>query len=224
MTPKSLVSCAIAILCTSAGARAQEQGASVAGNVSAINMDSHTTVAYTGAFDYRFSNVVGLELELTYAPSLEPRFAGSIIPPLPASSSIIGLTIPPPTFTNGAGRAVIFSNNVRVAVPTTTARLEPFFVAGGGVASVRQTADLRYTFPTIGGAFVGGPLVLGTQTLTQRVTSSTVGLALTLGGGVGIKATEHLWIDADLRLIRVMGDRDQDQNVGRFGAAARYRF
>jgi hypothetical protein len=41
---------------------------------------------------------------------------------------------------------------------------------------------------------------------------------------VGIKATEHLWIDADLRLIRVLGDRDQDQNVGRFGAAARYRF
>ena len=79
----------------SAGARAQEQGASVSGNVSAINIDSHTSVAYTGAFDYRFTNVVGLELELTYAPSLEPRFAGSIIPPLPASSSIIGLAIPP---------------------------------------------------------------------------------------------------------------------------------
>jgi hypothetical protein len=165
---------------------------------------------------------VGLELELTYAPSLEPRRGGSIIPPLPASSSIIGLPIPVPTFTNGTGRAVIFSNNVRVAVPTTSARLEPFFVAGGGVASVRQTADLRYTFPTISGGFPG-PLVLGTQTLTERVTTSTVGLALTLGGGVGIKATEHLWI-ADLRLIRVIGDRDQDQNVGRFGAAARYRF
>jgi opacity protein-like surface antigen len=208
----------------SASARAQEQGASVSGNVSAINIDSHTSVAYTGAFDYRFTNVVGLELELTYAPSLEPRFSGSIISPLPASSSIIGLPIPVPTFTNATGRAVIFSNNVRVAVPTTTARLEPFFVAGGGVANVQQTADLQYSFPTIGGAFAGGPLVLGTQTLSQRVTSSSVGLALTLGGGIGIKATEHLWIDADLRLIRVLGDRDQDQNVGRFGAAARYRF
>jgi opacity protein-like surface antigen len=224
MTPRILVSCAITVLCLSSGARAQALGASVSGNVSAINIDSHTTVAYTGAFDYRFSNVVGLELELTYAPSLEPRFSSSIIQPLPASSSIIGLPIPAPTFANGTGRAVIFSNNVRVAVPTTTARLEPFFVAGGGVANVQQTADLRYTFPTIGGAVAGGPLVLGTQTLSQRVTSSSVGLALTLGGGVGIKATEHLWIDADLRLIRVMGERDQDQNVGRFGAAARYRF
>jgi opacity protein-like surface antigen len=222
MTRKSLVSCAITILCVSAGAQAQEQGASVSGNVSALNMDSHTSVAYTGAFDYRFSNVVGLEIELTYAPSVKPRFDGAAIPPLPASSSIIGLPIPSPIFTNGTGRAVIFSNNVRVAIPTTTARLEPFFVAGGGVADVKQTADLRYTFPTIGGAFAGGPLILGTQTISQRVTSSSLGLALTLGGGVGIKATEHLWIDADLRLIRVLGD--SDQNVGRFGAAARYRF
>ena len=224
MTPKILVACAITVLCVPSGARPQAPGASGSGNVSAINMDSHTTVAYTGAFDYRFTNVVSLELELTYAPSLEPQLSGSIIPSLPASSSIIGLPIPVPTFTNGTGRAVIFSNNVRVAVPTTSVRLEPFFVAGGGVANVQQTADLKYTFPTIGGAFAGGPLVLGTQTLSQRVTSSSVGLALTLGGGIGIKATEHLWIDADLRLIRVLGDRDQDQNVGRFGAAARYRF
>jgi opacity protein-like surface antigen len=185
-------------------------------------MDSHTSVAYTGAFDYRFSNVVGLELELTYAPSLKPRFAGDAIPALASSSSIIGLPIPAPVFANGTGRAVIFSNNVRVAIPTTTARLEPFFVAGGGVANVKQSADLRFTFPTIGGGLPGVPLLLGTQTISQRVTSSSLGLALTLGGGVGIKAAEHLWIDADLRLIRVLGD--SDQNVGRFGGGVRYRF
>jgi len=54
------------------------------------------------------------------------------------------------------------------------------------------------------------------------LSTSSVGLALTLGGGVGIRATDHLRIDADLRLIRIM-DND-DQNVGRFGVAVGYRF
>jgi hypothetical protein len=222
MTRKTLVTCAITILCASASARAQEQGASVSGNVSALNMDSHTSVAYTGAFDYRFSHVVGLELELTYAPSIKPRFDGIDIPQLAAASSIVGITIPSPEFAHGSGRAVIFTNNVRLAIPTTSTRLEPFFVAGGGVASIRQSADLQLTFPTITGGLSGVPLALGRQTISYPVTSSSVGLALTLGGGIGIKTTEHLWIDADLRLIRVMGDRDQ--NVGRFGASAHYRF
>ena len=43
-----------------------------------------------------------------------------------------------------------------------------------------------------------------------------------MGGGVGIKAATHLWIDADLRLIRILGA--EDQNVGRFGVDVRYGF
>jgi hypothetical protein len=33
----------------------------------------------------------------------------------------------------------------------------------------------------------------------------------------------HVWLDADLRVIRLMGG-STDRNVGRFGAGARYRF
>jgi hypothetical protein len=85
---------------------------------------------------------------------------------------------------------------------------------------VRHTADLRYTFPSIA-SIIGGP-ARPPDTISQTLTSSSIGLALTLGGGVSIKAASHLWIDADLRLIRVLGDNDQ--NIGRFGAGARYRF
>ena len=122
---------------------------------------------------------------------------------------------------NESGRAVIWSNNVRVAIPTTATRIEPFFVAGGGVASVRHTADLSLTIPPI--IVIGlPPAAGGSRTITQPLKTSSTGLALTLGGGVGIRAAAHLWIDADLRLVRILGD--EDQNIGRFGAGVRYTF
>ncbi len=225
MFSKSVFGCLVAILCTSGAARAQEQGASVGGNVSVLNMDSNNSASYAGAFDYRFSRVVGLEIEITYAPSLKSQFpdrsAQALTANLPANiGALIGTIIPTPilttaVFSNAKGRAVVFSNNVRVAIPTTATRLEPFFVAGGGIADVRHSADFRYTLPPILG-------IPGLGQNTVPVTSSSLGLALTLGGGLGIKATSHLWIDADLRLIRILGD--DDQNVGRFGAGVRYRF
>ena len=110
---------------------------------------------------------------------------------------------------------------MRVAIPTTATRLEPFFVAGGGMAAIRHTADVTLSLPSIDIGIPGLSLP-GARTITQPLSTSSVGLALTLGGGLGIKATDHLWIDADLRLIRILGD--DDQNVGRFGVAARYRF
>jgi opacity protein-like surface antigen len=202
-------------------ARAQSDGAaSVAGTVSAFNMDSHTSVAYTAAFTYRFTRVVGLELEATFVPSLNSTFPDGLAF---AQASAVGLILPSVTLENQSGRAVVWSNNVRIGIPTTTTRLEPFFVAGGGVASLRRTGEYRFTIPPIGILDLAGLTRAGDgRTLTYPVSSSSTGLALTIGGGVSIKATEHLWIDADLRLVRILGD--QDENVGRFGVGARYRF
>ena len=114
---------------------------------------------------------------------------------------------------------VVFTNAVRVHLPTASARIEPFFVAGGGVASVRRTADLVFSFPIL--AFPGAPAA-PLRTINQHLTASEVDLALTIGGGIGIRAARRLWVDVDLRLLRVMGDADR--NVGRFGVAARYAF
>ena len=63
---------------------------------------------------------------------------------------------------------------------------------------------------------------LPARMIRQPFSSSSVDLALTIGGGVGVRAASRLWIEADLRLFRLLGD--EDRNVGRFGAGVRYRF
>ncbi len=57
---------AVALIYMPAAALAQDdRGASVSGAVSATNMDSGTEFSFSGAFGYRFSRVVGFELETT---------------------------------------------------------------------------------------------------------------------------------------------------------------
>jgi hypothetical protein len=225
MSMKSVLAGVIAIVCMPGLAGAQDKGASIAGNISAFNMDSHTSVAYSGSVDFRFTRVIGLELEATFVPSLKAPYPGSnalneALGGLTSSAGGLYIGIPTLTLSNEGGRAVIWSNNVRVAIPTTTTRVEPFFVAGGGVANVERTANLNFTSPPIIG--IGLPPIGGSRTMTQPLSTSSTAMELTIGGGVGIKAAAHLWIDADLRLIRILGT--EDQNAGRFGVDVRYRF
>jgi opacity protein-like surface antigen len=210
---------------------ADERTAALGGNVSAMDIDSSTALSFSGSFQYRFSRVVGLEVEATMAPTLKSPYPDGGYRILTGgfaftSSSVAPTIYPGPTFTNEGGRAVIFSNNVRVAIPTTTARLEPYFVAGGGMASVRHTADLVYGPVPL--AITPNPPTgivvpsLPVRQFTQRVTASSTDLALTLGGGLSVRTTSQFWIDADLRLFRLLGNTDR--NVGRFGVGFRYRF
>jgi opacity protein-like surface antigen len=229
---KTSVAVVLVLFCVPSAARGQDdRGANVGGSVSATNMESRTALSFSGAFGYRLSRVVGLEIETTVVPTLKSTFPGVTIQTASADAvsqlGAPGLVIfPPPTFTNPKGRAVIFSNNVRVTIPTTTPRLEPFFIAGGGIASVRHTADFGYpvasplstpSLPT------GAPIPLPQfRIVTQPVTSSVVDLALTLGGGLSVRVGSRVSVDADLRMFRLLGG--QDQNVGRFGLGVRYRF
>jgi opacity protein-like surface antigen len=205
--------------------------ASVAGIVSAMNIESDTAPSFSGSFEYRFNRVVSLEIDATLAVDLNvfprgyPTLAGGSF--TFTSGSAAPTIYPGPTVTNEDGRAVILSNNVRVVIPTTAARLEPYFVAGGGIASLRQTADLIYSpiLATLTPELVATGIVVPPRPIrpfTQRVTSSSINLALTLGGGLSVRTTSHLWIDADLRLFRLLGN--EDRNVGRFGVGARYTF
>jgi opacity protein-like surface antigen len=232
---KVSIAVVLVLCCLPSAARGQDdRGASVGGGASATNMDSRTQLSFSGAFGYRFGRVVGLEIETTVVPTLKSAFPGVTIQTLSTASAdvgpqlrALGLAIfPTPTFTNPNGRAVIFSNNVRVTIPTTTPRLEPFFIAGGGIASVRRTADFGYPIPF---ALSASSLPTGAsipfpqfRSLTQRVTSSSVDLALTLGGGLSVRVASQMSVDADLRMFRLLGS--QDQNMGRFGLGIRYRF
>jgi len=216
-----------------------DRGASVGATVSSLSMDSRTDWSIAGSFEYRFNRVAGLEVEATLAPSLTSPYpyvsvltdASAFSTPLSFSDlaafgflptfPTIPTIFPPPRVTNERGRAVFFTNNVRVHIPTTIARVDPYFVAGGGVASVRHSADLVY------GPFSATPLpgfgvLPAIPATTQRLTRSTVDLALTLGGGIGVRVAPQVWIEGDLRLIRLQGETDR--NVGRFGAGLRYRF
>jgi opacity protein-like surface antigen len=206
-------------------AAAQDRGSAfVGGSVSAANMESRTEIAYTGSFGYRFSRVVSFVIEATGVPSVESPFPTNLPVILAGASTTASTSVaifPGPTFSNLGGRIVMLTNTARIDIPTTSTRVTPFFSAGGGVANVRRTADFSYQLLA--------PLpVPGTPTLpivrpfTQHLTASSTDMALTLGGGAGVRVAKALWLDVDLRLFRLLGD--DDQNLGRFGVGVRYAF
>jgi opacity protein-like surface antigen len=221
-----------------------DRGASAGASASATNMDSHTAWSFSGSFEYRFNRVAGFEIEATAVPSMESDFPGvsiltsstsGFVSPTVTSltsstarSLVLPTIFPQPRFENQRSRTVIFTNNIRVHIPTTADRIDPYFVAGGGVANVRHTADFVST-PII---FSFGDLLpagstpitqlLPNRTITEPLRSSSTSLALTVGGGAAVRVWSRAWIEADLRMFRLLGS--EDQNVGRFGVGLRYRF
>lgn len=226
MTLKQFLAAA-ALMCIPTAAMAQaERGASVSGAVSATSMDSRTELSFSGAFEYRFSRVVGFELEATVVPSLKSRF------PVDDQYTILGVALPSvlifpaPRFDNPGGRVVILSNNVRIVVPTTSSKLEPYFVAGGGIASTRRTADYTYDYgvypPIMDLQALGLMPIPIRRTFVEHVKSSSIDLALTIGGGLSVRVARQMSVDADLRMFRLLGQTDR--STGRFGVGVRYSF
>jgi opacity protein-like surface antigen len=218
------------LLCLPAAAAAQdERGAVVSGSVHATNIDSHTDVGFSGTFGYRFSRVFGLEIEATAVPELKgpaDTFPGILDA---VSTSPVGGTIsvtqifPAPVLADASGRLVIFTNNARIEIPTISERVLPYFVAGGGIASTRRTAQFTYTVPNVA-APSGAPSAIPVQlrTIRQPIVSASTDLALTIGGGVGFRVRKRVSVDVDLRLFRILSY--DDVNAGRFGLGVRYRF
>jgi opacity protein-like surface antigen len=178
-------------------------------------LDSDANLSFTASGGYRFNSAMGLGIEVTFVPTLEPDF------PFAIPTDVYGL--PPLRFGRPEGRATVFTTNLRLEMPTTVRRIVPFALAGGGVASLRERYDVTYSFPS--------PLVvsdlaalglLPTIPRTLPMARSSVAMALTLGGGVSVMAGEHLSVDVDLRYLRLLGDTDR--NIGRFGVGASYRF
>src|SRR6185503_21354604 len=96
-----------------------------------------------GSFEFRFNRVAGLEVEATAIPTLKSEIPDARLLAASSSSSVFLsgvssrlVTFPTSLFTNLRGRAIFFTNNVRVHVPTTVSRIDPYVVAGGGIANV----------------------------------------------------------------------------------------
>src|SRR5579864_1573479 len=219
----ALIGCALSM----SVAHAQDAGATVATSVGVTDLETRTEPTFTGSAGYRFNRSIGIEVEVTAIPTLKAPYpttglvtiqSGTVVPAAVAPSIAI---FPGPTYTNADGRSVFFTNNIRVEIPTVISRVTPYFVAGGGVATVRNTADVAYSI----GILPPTPLVGGTpgiRTVTEPVSTSSTDLALTIGGGASIRIASHATIDGDLRFFRVLGATDV--NAGRFALGVRYRF
>lgn len=209
---------------------AQDSGAVVGASIGVSAIAGRTELTFSGSGGYRFNRYVGMEIEVSAVPAVKGAFPngdGGVIP----AGAVAPTIFPGPSYSNANGRAVIFTNNVRVEMPTTSDRLTPFFVAGGGAANVRRTTD--FTLPigilepvALPGVGLGAaPIVGGTpgiRTVVEHLASTSTDLALTIGGGIAVRVVSHTTIDADLRFYRLMGTTDT--NVGRFTVGVRYRF
>ena len=183
---------------------AQAQGALVQGLAAATESGGHTSPTFGGAVTYRFNRALGLGVELSHIRS----FSDTGFPSIYCCEDKLG-------------HATVFTTNVRLEIPTVSKKVVPFVVGGGGVASVTNYYGVVYAAADLAallGANLVSPIYGGPSTLSSTTTS----MALTLGGGSSFLLTDHFAIDADLRVLHLMGDRTR--TVGRFGTGISYRF
>lgn len=187
-------------------APARAQGPLVHGTVGAAVSDSATSPAFGGGVTWRFNSVLGMGVELSHLRSLTSSFAHIYCCADDAERTT----------------ATTFTANVRLEIPTTTRRVVPFVIAGGGVASVRESYSVIYAQLTSTLApeliRISMPILPG----PSSVTTTTTNMALTLGGGASILVTKRFSVDADLRVLQIMGD--PGRTIGRFGGGVSYRF
>jgi opacity protein-like surface antigen len=129
-------------------------------------------------------------------------------------------------YSNARSDALFFTTNVRVEIPTTSWRVLPYAVGGGGPVGTtnRYTVTTRTSVPLPLGSIPPGlviPIPVPSSE-SHAVSSSSTGLALTLGAGVSLLATRHISVDIDLRSFYIRGN--PSGSIGRFGIGTSYRF
>jgi hypothetical protein len=213
-TFRTLVLGVMLVMARTAAAQPTAAGPIVSGSVAAAVGNDSTTVSFAGSAGYRFNRAFGMAAELTSIPGIDDRGVGDVVP-----------LLYPPRFHSDTD-LLMFTTNVRLEVPTTSSRILPFVIAGGGLAST--TSKGRFDGPIYyalgSGIDIPPEIAAALPTIFPRdgygVTQTH--LALTIGGGVSIAAGSHLAFDADLREIHLSGQSGGD--IGRFGGGVSYRF
>ena len=203
-----LAATALLVLLVVVGApgTARAQGALAYGSIAAAVSGDTTSPAYGGGVAWRFNRAFGLGVELSHIPSLDSDFPGIFCCGEDSDMSV-----------------TTFTTNVRLEVPTTSSRIIPFVTAGGGVAAVAQSYSVIY-------AQLANPIdlrAIGLNTIPilpqpNDLEFTNTNMALTLGGGASFLLGNHFAVDADLRLLHIMGN--DSRNIGRFGGGVSYRF
>jgi opacity protein-like surface antigen len=213
----AILAALVVVICASPSIVRAQGGAIVNGAVGVAVVDDATNLEISGGIGYRFNRAIGFGIEFTHIPDLDStsRYGYSA---LRVCCGVGGNQ-------RAEGHATVFTTNVRVEVPTTLGRVLPFVVGGGGIASVTEKFPLiYYALPLASdlaslGLSAPSPSILpGPQTIS----TTTVAMALTLGGGASVLITDHLAVDADARVLKLLAD--SDRTIGRFQVGASYRF
>src|SRR4051812_44170836 len=179
------------------------QGAVAHASVAAAFSDGETSPAFGGGVSWMFNRALGFGVELSHLPSLSST--------LPRTYYCCGI------FDDSDSSATVFATNVRIEVPTTSRRIIPFVTAGGGVAAVTQSYSVIYALAADAAERLGTPPgLLSTIPILpspEDIEYTNTNMALTLGGGASFLVTDHVGIDADLRVLHIMGN--DSRNVGR---------
>jgi opacity protein-like surface antigen len=194
-----------------------QSGAVVNGAIGAAVVNDATDLEISGGIGYRFNRAIGFGIEFTHVPRLDPN--GQLAFSTLRICCGIGEQ-------RADGHATVFTTNVRVEVPTTMRHVLPFVVGGGGIASVTEKSSVIYYTVPLDNQLAGLGISIPTPNILpgpqQFVSDTTLAMALTLGGGASILITDHLAIDADLRVLKLLANTNR--TVGRFQAGASYRF
>lgn len=179
------------------------------GAASAALANGNTAPAVSGGVTYRFNRALGFGVEFARhfdAPADE--------------ASVYGCC-------DNDWSVTSFTTNVRVEVPTTSPRVIPFVVAGGGVAAVTRSYGPVY-FADLANVASRSISTIGIDLILPGPPSyeyTTTSMALTLGGGASVMLTRHAAIDIDLRAVHLLQDgTDGGATIGRFGVGLSYRF
>lgn len=209
---KQLAGTLLLVLLAAVGApgTARAQGALAYGSIAAAISGDTTSPAYGGGVAWRFNRAFGLGVELSHIPSLDSNF--------------------PRIFCCGEDQdmsVTTFMTTVRLEVPTTASRIIPFVMAGGGVAAVTQSYSVIYSTQLVNLANSIDVRAAGLNTIPilpqpSDLEYTNTNMALTLGGGASFLLGSHFAVDADLRLLHIMGN--DSRNIGRFGGGVSYRF
>jgi opacity protein-like surface antigen len=212
--PQLTVTVSILVFLASPARAQSDAGAIAGGSVAAAVVEAGTNVSVAGSLGYRFNRVIGLGVEMTWMPTMKPVLPS--ITPSPYASIV---------YSAPSGDSLFFTTNVRIEIPTTSRRVIPFAIGGGGVASTTQryTVTISPVLPPVPVGLVAIPIILPQPSPIQsRPVTTSTDLALTLGGGVSLLVTDHFSIDVDLRSFYIRGN--PGGSIGRFGVGASYRF
>ena len=106
-----------------------DQGAIASGTVAAAAIEGTTTTAIAGAVGYRFNRAIGMQVEVTWMPTLKPDGAALSGSSVVTSNGAIFIGggpsggIASPGITATDGRSAVVATTMRIEIPTTSRRV-----------------------------------------------------------------------------------------------------